>query len=97
MDSEDKEFIIIGDTKCNLMSKTDRNTKRIKSLYDLFHFKQQIRDYTRVASKTNEVGKKLITKSLIDHFAKNKDKYILKTEIIKLGMVDHYLIIGLGK
>ena len=37
LDSEDKELIIIGDTNCDLMSKADRNTNRIKSLYDLFH------------------------------------------------------------
>ena len=90
LDSEDKELIIIGDTNCNLTSKTDRNTKRIKTLYDLFHFKQQIRDCTRVASITNENGEKLITKSLIDHFATSREKSILEAESIKLGMVDHY-------
>ena len=56
LDSEDKEVRIgiFGNTTCDLMSKTDRNTKRIKYLYDLLHFKQQIVDYTRVASTMNE-------------------------------------------
>ena len=79
------------------MSKTDRYTELIKLLYDLFHFKQQIRDNTHVASKMNGNGKKVITKSLINHIATNREKCILKTEIIKSGTVDHYLIIGTRK
>ena len=68
-----------------------------RSLYDLFYFEQQIRDYTRIASKTNKDGKTIVTKSLINHFATNREKYILKTDIIKSGMVDYYLIIGTRK
>ena len=97
LDSEDKEVIIIGDTNCDFMSHKNSNTKRLKSLYDLFHFKQQTRDYTRIASQINKDCITIVTKSLIDHLATNREKYILKTEIIKSGMVDHYLTIGTGK
>ena len=45
----------------------------------------------------NKDGKTIVTKSLIDHFATNREKYIIKTDIIKSSMVDHYLIIGTRK
>ena len=54
-------------------------------------------DSTRVASKINNEGKTVITKSLIDHFATNRVRHILKSEVIQIGMVDHYLIIGTRK
>ena len=88
-DTEEKEMIIIEDTNRDLMSNTNSNTKGIKSLYDLFYFKQQTNDYTRTVSKTNGDDMTIMTKSLINHFAINREKYILKTEIIKSRMVDH--------
>ena len=97
LDSEDKEVILIGDTNCDLKSQSDWNTKRLKSLYSFFQFEQQIKEYTRVASKINNEGKTIITKSLIDHFATNRVRHILKSEVIQIGMVDHYLIIGTRK
>ena len=79
------------------MLNKDTSTKRLKSLYDLFHFKQQIRDPTRIVSITNGEGKTIMPQSLIDHFATNREKYILKTDIIKSAMVDYYLIFGTRK
>ena len=72
-------------------------SKRIKSLYDLFHLKQQIRDYTRIVSKINGDGKTVATKRLVDDFSANREKYNLKTEIIMSGMVDYCLIIANSK
>ena len=64
--------------------------KRLRSVYETT--KQQIKDYTRIASKRNRESKIIVTKTLMEHFATNRENYFLKTEIIKLGMVDHYLI-----
>ena len=97
LDSEDKEVILIGDTNCDLKSHSDWNTKRLKSLYSFFQFEKQIKEFTRVASKRNSEGKTIITKSLINHFATNRERNILKSEVIKTGMVDHYLIMGTRK
>ena len=71
--------------------------KEIESLYSFFQFEQHIKEYTRVASKRNIEGTNIITKSLIDHFATNRERHILKSEVIKIGMVDHYLITGTRK
>ena len=56
-----------------------------------------MKEYTRVASKVNNEGRTIITKSLIDHFATNRKRHILKSEAIQTSMVDHYLIIGTRK
>ena len=37
------------------------------------------------------------SKTLIDHFATNRPNYILRASVLKLGMVDHYLIFAVRK
>jgi len=50
-----------------------------------------------VAIKANDNGTKRISKSLIDHFSTSNARYILKTDVLETGMVDHYLIYGIRK
>ena len=83
LDYEDKDVIFIGDTNCDPKSRSDGNTKRLKSLYTIFQFEQQIKEYTYVASKINNEGKSIITKSLIDHFATNRERHTLKMKLFK--------------
>ena len=66
-------------------------------MYSFFQFEQQIKEYTRVASNINNEGKTVITKNLIDYFATNRVRHILKSEVIQIGMVDNYLVIGTRK
>ena len=56
-----------------------------------------IKSYTRVAVKTNERNEQNISKTLIDHFSTTSPKYILKADVLELGMVDHYLVYGIRK
>ena len=56
-----------------------------------------IKSYTRVAVTTNERNEQDISKTLIDHFSTNSPKYILKADVLELGMVDHYLVYGIRK
>ena len=37
------------------------------------------------------------SKTLIDHFATNRPNYILRANVLRLGMVDHYLIFAIRK
>ena len=96
VDAEGKEIILIGDTNCDLKNCKDRCTKSIKSIYSEFQFEQQINDYTRVAVIKKD-GIQHSSKSLIDHFATNCPNYILRANVLKLGMVDHYLISAVRK
>ena len=56
-----------------------------------------ITDYTRVAVITNETGESTTCKSLIDHFSTNRAKYIVKSIVLQLGMVNDYLIYAVRK
>ena len=57
----------------------------------------QLEQLIRVAIKTSNNGTKRISKSLIDHFSTSIARYILKTDVLETGMVDHYLIYGIRK
>ena len=46
-----------------------------------------------VLLKPIEMARQL--QSLVDHFAANRENHILKTEIIKTFMLDHYFVIGI--
>ena len=97
LDSQDRETILIIDTNCDLMDNRNSNTKKLKQVYSEFQLEQLIKTYTRVAIKTSDNGTKRISKSLIDHFSTSKARYILKTDVLETGMVDHYLIYGIRK
>ena len=56
-----------------------------------------IKDYTRIATITTENGEQKTSKALIDHFSTSCPKYILKADVIKTGMVDHYLVNAIRK
>ena len=96
VDAEGKEIILIGDTNCDLKNHKDGCTKSIKSVYSEFQFEQQINEYTRVAPLEKD-GAPHTSKTLIDHFATNRPDYILRASVLKLGMVDHYLIFAVRK
>ena len=58
---------------------------------------QLIKSYTRIATTTNERNERNISETLIDHFSTTSPKYILKAEVLELGMVDHFLVYGIRK
>ena len=87
----------MGDTNCDLKSSKHPNAKTLKQLYREYQFEQLITDYTRVAVTTNETGESTTSKSLIDHFSTNRAKYIVKSGVLEIGMVDHYMIYAVRK
>ena len=93
LDRQDKEIVLIGDINCDLMDNRDANTKKLKQVYSEFQLEQWIKTCTRVGDN----GTKRISKSLIDHFSTSNARYILKTDALETGVVDHYLIYGIRK
>ena len=89
VDRVDKESILIGNTACDLVDNGHASTKRIKQVYSEFQMGQLIATCTWVATNANDNGTKTISKSLIDHFYTSDPRYILKTYVVKAGMVDH--------
>ena len=67
MDKEGKETILLGDTKCDVITNqvdkpVDNDTRHATSRYELFSFNQFVKEPTRVTSDTS---------SIIDHIAKH--------------------------
>ena len=66
-------------------------------IYSEFQFTQLINKYTRVAVTTNERNEQKTTKTLIDHFSTTSPRYILRADVVRIGMVDHYMVYGVRK
>ena len=96
VDAEGKEIILIGDTNCDLKHRKDGCTKSIKSIYSAFQFEQLLNYYTRVAVMEKD-GAPHTSKTLVEHFATNRPNYIMSANVLKLRMVDHYLIFARRK
>ena len=97
--AEGKEIILVGDTNCDYKKPKDCNTRKPKLIYLEFQFEQLIADFTRVAatttiSKNGEIG---ASKTMIDRFSTNRPNLISYSGVIKLGMTDHYMILGIRK
>ena len=97
LEKENKEIILFGDTNCDLKNKQNKNAKKLDMIYCEFQLEQLIKEYTRVAVTTNELNEQVVTKTLIDHFSSSCPKYIMHSDVLKIGMVDHYLVYGLPK
>ncbi len=83
------------------LSKIQNSTKILRKFLHLFsreyQFEQLVNSYTRVAVTNSSSNSPNVTRTLIDHFSANKPNFILKKEILKSGMVDHYMIYGTRK
>ena len=58
IDNQNIESIIMGDTNCNFMDKSNNDTKNLLKIMNNYNLKQVIHDYTRVTGTT---------KTCIDH------------------------------
>ena len=97
LDREEKEIILIGDTNCDFKCSKNANAKQLKLIYSEYQLEQLIKSYTRVAMTTTESGEQRTSKTLIDHFSSSNSKYIIEADVVKTGMVDHYLVYGIRK
>ena len=97
LDQEGKEIILVGDTNCDFKNSTDANTKQLKLVYSEYKMEQLIKNYARVAFTTTEQSGQRLSKFLIDNFSTSSSKYVLETDILETGMVDHYLVYGVRK
>ena len=86
LDREGKEIILLGDTNCDLTKSSDQvldnNGKHISSFYELFSFKQLIKEPTRVT---------IDTATVIDHVATTCPRNIMKSEVREVSMSNHHM------
>ena len=72
IDQEGKECIITGDFNCDLFKSRDNDTKHLKRIYGMYHFKL-IAKPTRVTSDA---------RTLIDHIATNQPDNVSESDVI---------------
>ncbi len=97
LDEDGKEIMLVGDTNCDFKDSNSANARKLRLIYSEFHLEQMVKDYTRVATTTTVSGEQRTSKTLIDHFATSCPKYIIKADVIKTGMVDHYPVYAIRK
>ena len=56
LDSEDKGIFLMGPTNCDVKKWKYGPTKKLKAIYSEFQLEQKIKNYIRIASKTNDKG-----------------------------------------
>ena len=78
-----KEFILMGDLNCDLLSGTASKTKRLVQIYNTYGLQQIIKEATR---KTSD------TQTLIDHILTNKPDKVPDSVVIPCGVSDHDLM-----
>ena len=80
---EKKEFILMGDLNCDLLSMTLNKTKHIVQIYKTYGLVQVIKEATRTTSDTH---------TLIDHIVTNKIDRIAESGVMPCGISDHDVI-----
>ena len=93
LDKEDKEIILLGDTICDLLTKQagqlkDNNSKHMLNLYELFSFKQLIKEPIRLTASTS---------TQIDHVATTCVRNIIKSGVHGVSLSDHYMVYCISK
>ena len=83
LDTKGLEFIVMGDTNCNTMDKSDNDTKNLSKIVDSFNLKHLITDSTRVTAST---------KTCIDHILTNTESKVIQSGVIPCGISDHDIV-----
>ena len=81
--ANNKEFILMGDLNCELLSGTASGTKCLVQIYNTYALQQSIEEATRTISDTQ---------TLIDHIVTNKPDKVAESGVILCGISDHDLI-----
>ena len=80
IDNQNIEFIIRGDSNCNFMDKSDKDTKNLPKIMNTYNLKQVINDYRKVTGTT---------KTCIDHIMTNILDCVFQSGVINCGISDH--------
>ena len=78
-----KEFILLGDLNCDLLSETISKSKHLVHIYNTYGLTQVIKEETRTTAETNTLTYYIVT---------NKKDNIADSGIISCGISDHDLV-----
>ena len=86
IDDEDKEFHILGDLNCNILTDTiNQPTKKLREMLETYQLSQLITEPTRVTANSC---------TLIDHYITSTPEKIVRSGVIHTGISDHNIIYG---
>ena len=89
IDDEDKEFHILGDLNCNILTNTiNQPTKKLKEILETYQLSQLITEPTRVTANSC---------TFIDHYITSTPEKIVRSGVIHTGISDHNIIYGVRK
>ena len=89
IDDEDKEFHILGDLNCNILTNTiNQPTKKLKEILETYQLPQLITEPTRVTANSC---------TLIDQYITSTPEKIVRSGVIHTGISDHNIIYGVRK
>ena len=78
-----KEFFLLGDLNCDLLSETISKSKHLVHIYNTYGLTQVIKEATRTTAETNTLTYYIVT---------NKKDNIADSGIIPCGIGDHDLV-----
>ena len=78
-----KEFILLGDMNCDLLSETISTSKHLVHMYNTYGLTQVIKEATRTTAETNTLTYHIVTK---------KKDNISDSGIIPCGISDYDLV-----
>ena len=89
IDDEDKEFHILVDLNCNILTNTlNQPTKKLKEILETYQLSQHITEPTRVTANSC---------TLIDHYITSTPEKIIHSGVIHTGISDHSINYGVRK
>ena len=89
IDSQDKEYILMGDLNCNKLSEhPDRSTLQLNRICELYQLRQVIESATRITENTETLIAVIIT---------SDSPKILSSGVLHVGMSDHSLVYAIRK
>ena len=82
LEPENKEYIIMGDTNCDFIDRSNNNTKNLKRILNSFNLTQLIKDPTRTTATTKTT----------DHIITNKPNMVSNSGVISCGVSAHEVV-----
>ena len=83
LDSDNKEAIIMGDTNCDFLDSSNKDTKNLKHVLSLHNLTQIIKEPIQITR---------ISETLIDHVITNKPDMVHDSGVISCGISDHDIV-----
>ena len=88
VDQDEKEIMLAGGSNCDFKWNHNSRAKKLEFVCFEFQLELLMMSYTRVATICNEGNGAAGSRTFIDDFSSNRQKYTLKVDRIETGIYD---------